>query len=295
MKEDEKVPEDPVYYSSKNGASISFTLGYPPPPVYYSSKDGMSVSFWLPTAGSADLSGSFTVRQPGSKNLSSNITVRNVASADLNSSALIMNAATKDLSSNFAVLSPPKLSSSFTIRKTQSVPGLFTVFVVRNAGTKDLRCSITIKNKGSKALSSNFFVPSVFLPSSFWVSQPTYAVERISHNITQKECTPISIATGVSYATVLEEDVVGYTTFSALIAAGTPNAITYRIQATSQKRPGVWAGIPNQVDVDVSASDPENMGTAATFTGSFERIRIQAKQKTAAGRAWASLRATRGV
>jgi len=289
------MPEDPIYYDSKNGASVSFTLGYPPPPVYYSSKDGMSVSFWLPTAGSADLSSSVTVRQPGSNNLSSSATVRNIGSEALSSSVLVMNAGTADLSSSFSVVAPPGLSSDFTIRKPSWVPGLFSVFVVRNVGTKDLSCKIIVRNIGSAALSSNFFVPSVFLPSSFWVSHPTYTVERISHNITQKEYTPISIITGGSYATVLEEDVVGYTTFSVLIAAGTPNDITYRIQATSIRRPGMWAGIPNQVDVDVSASDPENMGTVAIFTGSFEKLRVQARQKTTPGRAWASLRATRGV
>lgn len=104
--------------------------------------------------------------------------------------------------------------------------------------------------------------------------------------------TPPVIDTGASYATILEVETKGYSKFTVIIAAGTPNDITYRIQGALSQLPTVWAGITSQVDVDVTASDPENMGTTAVFTGTFDRIRIQVKYKSAAGKAWVSLKAS---
>jgi hypothetical protein len=121
-------------------------------------------------------------------------------------------------------------------------------------------------------------------------------VERISNLVIQKSYTPPSVNTANDYATVLEDDVIGYSHFSALIAAGAKNDIVYRVQGTTRARPNVWAGIPNYVDINVTADDPENMGTFANFTGEYERIRVQVKNKDTGqnSRAMASLRARMG-
>jgi hypothetical protein len=185
-----------------------------------------------------------------------------------------------------------RLSSNFSIRESGS-KGRSASFTIRKASSKDGHSSFLPRRDASDNLSSSLYTQGVeTLSSSFWITTAQFKVERISNTITQMSYTPPSIATDVSYATILEVETKGYKEFTAIIAAGTPNDITYRIQGAVSQLPTVWAGITSQVDVDVTASDPENMGTAAVFTGTFDRIRIQVKYKSSAGRAWASLKAS---
>jgi hypothetical protein len=137
-------------------------------------------------------------------------------------------------------------------------------------------------------------VGSADLRSSIWLNKPqAEQTEHINHRVEQLSKVPVSIATGADYDTVFETDVKGFTNFTVMVAAGGPNDITYRIQGIVADDPKVWGGIKDQVDIDVTASDIENMGVLATFTANISRLRVQAKQKSQPGRAWAGFRATR--
>jgi hypothetical protein len=161
---------------------------------------------------------------------------------------------------------------------------------VRNAGSKALQVNVTVRNKSSKALSS-----------SFWVTHGSYKVERINYHLIQKEHGPASIATVDTYTTVLIDDVEGYTSITAIVAAGGVNDIQYRIQGVTRFLPSVWSVCRNQAgtainDLDLTASDPEAAGIAETIKGEYMQIRIQAKNKNAglSSRAWATIRASSG-
>jgi hypothetical protein len=184
------------------------------------------------------------------------------------------------------------LSSSLTVRSSSN-KFLRSSFTIRKRSSKALSSSFAIQRSSSKALSSSFTTQGVKpLSCSFWIGTGAqYKVERVNNFVTTMAYTPPIIATGANYVTVLEVDTKGYKTFTAIIAAGEPNDVTYRIQGMLSQMP-VWAGIPSQVDVEVTSSDAENMGTTATFTGCYDRIRIQVKQKTNPGRALASLKAS---
>jgi hypothetical protein len=173
-------------------------------------------------------------------------------------------------------------SGNFTIRKASSKDQQFS-FTIRKAGNATIREALIARNAGSAGLLTNFWVNG---------GVSTYTVDRITSFVTQKTATSPSIATTDVYQTLLEQEVIGYSSFSVIIAAGAPNDITYRIQASVVDRPSVWADVPDQVDVDVLASDPESMGIVANFAGQFEVVRIQVRNRVIgqSSRAWASMK-----
>lgn len=223
------------------------------------------------TDNQIDYSSKFTIQKANSHVLSTAIAVRNKGSNALSTVIIVKNANSKTL------------SSIITVRKSNS--GILSAIItIRKSATKAISSSTTIRKSSSQALSEKLTVrnrSSAGLACSFWLSKEEYSVERINNLVIQKKYTPRSVPTVDAYTTVLEQDVIGYSHFSALVAAGGPNDITYRIQATTNDVPNVWGGIPDQVDKDVTTDDPENAGTFATFAGEFEKIRIQVKNKSA--------------
>lgn len=215
-------------------------------------------------------------------------------------SITLQKSSTLALSCSFTSQKVDNLSGSFAIQRSDSV-AISASFYPRFASAVPLSTNFTVRwgSASSAGASTSITVNNVStadLTTSLWVNKASYKVELIRDGVILKDYGPLSHVTDDDYQTVLEEDVLGYGTFSILVAAGAPNDITYRIQACPRLLPSVWAGIPNQVDKDVSASDPENMGTIATFTGQFAKLRVQAKNKTPGSdsRAWASLKAKMG-
>jgi hypothetical protein len=276
--------------------------------VEYDSVDGESISFTIQKTSLKDLSGSITVRNIGSANLASSFTSQAVN--NLSSSITVLNVGSKNLSSSITIQKSASrpLSSSF-IARGAGTKALSSSLTIRKSATKALSSSITVRKSSSKNLSTKFGVArfanlsckfgitqNANLSCSFWITAPTYTVERINNFVIQKSYSPASRPTTNDYATIMEQDVIGYFSHSIAIAAGAPNDITYRIQAATRDRPNVWVGIPNQVDVDITVSDPDNMGTIASFTGEFEKVRVQAKNKTPSSnsRAWAALKSRTG-
>jgi len=168
---------------------------------------------------------------------------------------------------------------------------------VQNQGSKDLSSNVTIRNVGSKALSSNVTVRNVGskdLSSSLTLlAAYTEAVRRINWQIIEKEVTPPTLITANAYATILETDVIGYNDFTLMLNNLQSNGITYKIEASRLALPNVWAGIPNLVDQNIAG----NGSIAPSFSGAYERLRIQVKNQNAdqASRAIASLKAIMGA
>lgn len=282
-----------VYYSSVDGESISITV---------QNQDSIDLSTDVTVRGASTvgLSASFIVQHSDSVALSTNILVQNKGSVSLSADITVQQSAEVDLSTSIHLMALHAESSvSFTIQRSDGVD-LASDIQVRNADTKGLSANVRVRNIGTGDLSTKVSIRNAStadLITSFWVNRAFYKVERINHNIIQKEFGPLSIATADAYKTIIEEDIIGYNRFSVIVAAGMPSDIVYRIQGTSRSLPNIWAGIAGQVDVDVTASDPDNMGTTASFEASLERIRVQAKNKSPGtnSRAWASLRATMGA
>ncbi len=125
--------------------------------------------------------------------------------------------------------------------------------------------------------------------NSLFLVNGYYIVERINNFVTQKTKSTKKIATSTDYATVLQEDVQGYSSHSIMIQAGSVN-IQFQIQGEFNSRPGTWAGVKDiagtlQVDITLNA----NTAVIVNINGEYDSLRIQAKSATAST-AWASLK-----
>ena len=190
------------------------------PIIYEDSLNFPTEAFAVQNVSTINVSADFAIRKSSTAAVSDSFTIRKEANAALSESILVRNPGSSALSETFAVQNKgaKALSSSFTNRKstTKAAPSSFTI---RKSDSITSHEKFAVRNQSGANLICNF-----------WISKAEYAVERINNLVTVKEYTPVTKATTDSYATALEDDVVGYSNFSILIAAGAPNDITYRIQ-----------------------------------------------------------------
>lgn len=127
---------------------------------------------------------------------------------------------------------------------------------------------------------------STSLISNIFIANVAYRVERINNLVTQKTLSRPSIVTGDNNATVLDEDISGYSSFSIIFANPGSNGVVFTVQGNHTSRPGFYGDIGTAITVTAGGT------SSIAFVGEYDRLRVLAKNQTGGqnSKAWASLK-----